>query len=172
MVKSLLAWIDNVVMPFRCRLTAPAQVILDKELLKLMHMGKGKSYADMSVAADGFCDQIEENTLLSGNTIKPSELKRRYPELFRGGRGLRLDTVVPPGGAFVAAATPVDAMHLFGRCAGKPNGPMARRGGSCEREPDPCDGMTAGLTCGRLRGPACRRPANEDAYEAHKELVR
>ena len=126
MVKSMLAWIDAVVMPFRVRLTAPAQVILDKELLKLMHVGKGKSYLEMAAAADGFCQSIDENALLSGTTLlKPSELKRRYPELFSGGQGLRLDYAVPPGGGFLAATSPVDAMHLFGRCAGKPNGPVA-----------------------------------------------
>lgn len=130
MVKSLLAWIDQVVMPFRRQLTAPAQAILDKGLLAVMHLGKGKTYAQMAQAADDFCDRVEgevEKVRVDG-LIKPSELRRLHPELFPGGMGLRLETTVPPASGFAAAKNPVEAMHLFGRCGGLPEGPVRPRG--------------------------------------------
>lgn len=124
MVRSLGAWIERVVMPYRQQLTAPAQMAVDKELLILMHLGKGKSYDDLVKAADGMCDRVNADALVGGDLIRPSDLKRRFPELFPGGMGLRLDRMAPPAGGFAAAQQPVDAMHLFGRCAGKAVGPV------------------------------------------------
>jgi hypothetical protein len=127
MVKSLQAWIEKVVMPFRAHLSTPAQIMLDKELLRVMHMGKGKSYNDLAAAADAMCDRVMNDALLSGSIMKPSQLKSRFPELFPGGSGLEISRDLPANGGFVAASRPTDAIHHFGRCAGKETGPIAPR---------------------------------------------
>jgi len=124
MVKSLQAWIEKVVLPYRAHLTAPAQLVLDKELLRLMHRGKGQSYAALAAAADALCDRVMNDALLNGQIMKPRQLKRRFPALFPGGRGFDLSDV-PPDAGFVTATRPTDAIHHFGRCAGKDRGPIA-----------------------------------------------
>ena len=91
-------------MPFRAQFTALAQMAVDHELLILMHLGKGRTYQQMVDAADGMCDRVNSDALLSGAVIKPSQLQRRYPAIFPKGKGFRLERITSTG--FVSAPSP------------------------------------------------------------------